>query len=122
MGQSNQTNILNIAEPLFLPPQKYTINLKGGRHFLSVQISAVMEDQEAFDYLVKRKPLIDDKIINILQNMTTEDLRDINGMSMLKGELLKMANNLFSPDYIDNSASNDPQPIKEILITEFVLN
>lgn len=121
-SKTDQTAVEHIEEPLFLPAQTYTVNLKDGRHYLQIEVSAMMKDQKAFDYLIARKLIIDDRIISILQNMSTEDLRSESGTYILKEQLFKMANLLFTPEFIASMDEPDRAPVKEILITKFVLN
>jgi len=118
----SQTEEVRLKEPKFTPPKSYTVNLRDGKHFLSITISAALEDEMALLYLAEREPIIDDMIISLLQDMTTEDLRNRGGMELLKREIFKKVNGVYDQDFIENSESKDRAPVKKVLITKFVLN
>ncbi|MDH5560907.1 MAG: flagellar basal body-associated FliL family protein [Deltaproteobacteria bacterium] len=120
-AKSQKENI-RLTNPHYSPKKNYTVNLKDGKHFLQIELVAAMEDEKALEYLVKREPEVDDTIISFLQELTTEDLRHSSGMDLLKRELFKKLNGIFSQEFIEDSDSGDRTPIKKVLITKFILN
>ncbi len=111
-----------LANPLYTPAKKYVVNLRDGRHFLTVQMVAALEDPDALAFLAKREPIIDDEIITLLGNLTSDDLRTPSGKALLKREIYKKMNGLFTQEFIDESEDHDATPVKKILFTEFILN
>ncbi len=118
----SQKEEVRLKNPIFTPSKKYTVNLRDGKHFLSIDIAAALEDENALLYLASREPIIDDMIISLLQDMTTEDLRQRGGVEILKQEIFKKINGVFDQEFIENSETKDRMPVKRILITKFVLN
>ncbi len=118
----SQKEEVKMANPVFTPPKSYTVNLRDGKHFLQIELSAAMEDPNALLFLAGREPMIDDMIISMLQDLTTEDLRSRGGMELLKRELFKKVNGMFTQEYIEMSESKDRTPVKKVLITKFILN
>lgn len=121
---TNKTNeIVKIPDdPLFTPVQAYTVNMRDGKHFLKISIIAVLEDIEALTYLNGRMPLVDDMIITLLHNTTAEDLRTSVGVELLKREIFKKVNSVFTQEFIQGSDTKDRTPVKKILFKEFLLN
>lgn len=117
-----QGDPLKMANPIFTPPTEYTVNLRDGKHFLKMSLVAVLEDPSAMVYLAQRMPLIDDMVISLLHNMTTEDLKTPAGIELLKRELYKKANSIFTREFIMESESQDQFPVKKILFKEFLIN
>ena len=117
-----QGDPLKMTNPIFTPPTEYTVNLRDGKHFLKMSLVAVLEDPKALGYLSLRMPLIDDMVISLLHNMTTEDLKTPAGIELLKRELYKKANSIFSREFIMESDTQDQFPVKKILFKEFLIN
>lgn len=111
-----------ITNPIYTPPKKYVVNLRDGRHFLTVTFVAVLEDPEALAFLQSREFVIDDIVISYLGTMTSEEIRDQAGKELLKNELYKKVNNVFTQSFYDDSDTKDYQPVKNVLFTEFILN
>ncbi|MCP4297188.1 MAG: flagellar basal body-associated FliL family protein, partial [Proteobacteria bacterium] len=82
-NSAQQKDVTKLINPLFTPPKEYNINLRDGKHFLKVEIQAVMEDETVLEYLAMREPIIDDMVITLLGNMTTETLRTPAGRELL---------------------------------------
>lgn len=118
----SQKEEVKLENPVFTPPKSYTVNLRDGKHYLQIELSAAMEDPNALMFLAGREPMIDDMIISMLQDLTTEDLRSRGGMELLKRELFKKVNGMFTQEYIEMSESKDRTPVKKVLITKFILN
>ena len=122
MEAKSQDEEVKLTNPRFSPPKSYTVNLRDGKHFLNIQLSAAVEDENALFFLAGREYIIDDMIITMLQDLTTENLRTRAGVEILKRELYKKINGLFTQEFIDASETKDRKPVKKILITKFVLN
>ena len=121
ISQKGQTSIVKLKEPKYTPPRVYTVNLRDGKHFLKIELVAVLEDPEALLFLNKREPIIDDMIIEYLQNLETKNLRKRGGMDIMKRDLFRMVNSVFTQDFIESSGG-DRTPIKKVLVTKFILN
>lgn len=121
-GASSQNEPLKLANPLFTPARNYTVNLRDGKHFLKISVVAVLEDPNALTFLGQRMPVIDDMVISLLHNATSDDLRTAAGIDILKRELYKKINNTFTQEFIDESESKDTTPVKKILFKEFLIN
>ena len=98
------------------------VNLRDGRHFLTIKMVAALEDPEALSFIATREPIIDDMIISLLSNLTSEDLNTPSGKALLKREIYKKVNSVFTQTFIDDSETHDATPVKKILFTEFILN
>lgn len=122
ISASTEKDITKLTDPIYTPAKKYVVNLRDGRHFLTIQMVAALEDSDALVYLMSREPIIDDMIISLLGNLTSEDLRTSSGKALLKREIFKKINSLFTQEFIDDSESHDATPVKKILFTEFILN
>ncbi|OGG95238.1 MAG: hypothetical protein A2527_08685 [Candidatus Lambdaproteobacteria bacterium RIFOXYD2_FULL_50_16] len=122
IASTSQGEAVKLINPVFTPPRKYTVNLRDGKHFLSVKLVAALEDPNALIFLAQREYLIDDIVITFLQNLTTEDLRTRAGTELVKREIFKKVNGIFDQEFIDASETKDRTPVKKILITEFILN
>ena len=122
INQSAQKSVVKLENPKYTPPKVYTVNLRDGKHFLKIELVAVLEDEQALAFLNDRVPIIDDMIIGYLQNLTTNELRKRSGMDLMKRELFKKVNSVFTQDFIDSTSSNDRTPVKKILVTKFILN
>ena len=120
--QEEQKEAAKLTNPLYTPAKKYTVNLRDGRHFLNVKLVAALEDPDALSYLAEREPIIDDMIVSLLGNKTTDDLRTPSGKDLLRREIHKKVNSVFSQEFINDSDTIDQTPVKQILFTEFILN
>ena len=118
----SQNEPLKMSNPLFTPARSYTVNLRDSRHFLKISLVAVVEDPNALAYLGGRIPVIDDIVISLLHNAVTDDLRTTAGIDILKRELYKKINSMFTQEFIDASESKDVTPVKKILFKEFLIN
>lgn len=122
MEAASQDEEVKMTNPKFSPSKSYTVNLRDGKHFLNMSVSVAVEDENALLYLISREPIIDDMVITMLQDLTTQNLRTRAGVEILKRELYKKINGLFDQNFIDSSETKDRKPVKKILITKFVLN
>ena len=121
MQDVTQTTEGQLENPIFSETLQFTVNLKDGKRFLRVSMKAVLEDPLALEFLMFRVPLIKDAIITTLQNKTTVDLRDHNGILNLKRDIRRKLNNLFTEEFIKDSDSKDRTPVKKILFEEYLL-
>lgn len=122
ISAASEKEISKLANPIYTPAKKYVVNLRDGRHFLTISMVAALEDQEAVFFLATREPIIDDMMISLLGNLTSDDLKTPSGKALLKREIYKKINGLFTQEFIDESESHDATPVKRILFTEFILN
>lgn len=122
IAAASQMDASKLTDPKYTPPKKYVVNLRDGRHFLTVEIVAALEDPAALAFLATREPIVDDMIISLLGNLTSDDLRTPSGKELLKREIYKKVNSVFTQEFIDKSKTHDPTPVKKILFTEFLLN
>jgi flagellar protein FliL len=113
-----------IVYPLFTPSRNYTINLRDGKHLLHLSLVAVLEDDdwEAFVFLTDQYSLFDDMVTSFVSDMTAEDLETHAGTDLLKRELLKKTNNLFTKEILNELESGNTQPVKEILFSQFLID
>ena len=116
-----QKDVTRLTNPIFTPPREYNINLRDGKHYLRIEIQAVVEDPKVLVYLSQREPIINDMVITLLGNMTTQTLRTIAGRELFKKEIWKKINSLFTQDFIDQSETGDVTPVKSVLVTKFIL-
>jgi len=122
IASASQKEAEKLTDPKYTPAKKYVVNLRDGRHFLTIQLVAALEDPEALSFLSTREPIIDDMIISLLGNLTSDDLKAPSGKALLKREIYKKINSLFTQEFIDKSDDHDTTPVKKILFTEFILN
>lgn len=107
-------------EPQFTKPFTYTVNLADGKHMLQISLKAMMYDQMAIDYLMARKLIIDDKVAAMLSTWTLDKLNTRSGLELLRREIYKELNSVFEQSFIEQSESKDRNPVKGVLISEFV--
>jgi flagellar basal body-associated protein FliL len=110
-----------IREPIYTEPLSYTVNMKNGRNYIHLKIQAIAQDPMAIAFLEARTPLIDDKLITLLRGKLPQDIKTRTGLELLKREMYIEFNKLFPQAFIDQSASKDRMPIKDILIIEFFI-
>ncbi len=122
ISAASEKETSKLTNPTYTPAKKYVVNLRDGRHFLTIKMVAALEDPEALLFLMTREPIIDDMMISLLGNLTSEDLQTTSGKALLKREIYKKINSLFTQEFIDDSDSRDATPVKKILFTEFILN
>ncbi|MBU2514801.1 flagellar basal body-associated FliL family protein [bacterium] len=119
---ATQKEASKLANPIYSPAKKYVVNLRDGRHFLTIKLVVAMEDPEALEFIASREPIIDDMILSLLGNLTSEDINTPSGKTLLKREIYKKINSVFTQKFIDDSDTRDTTPVKKILFTEFILN
>ena len=110
-----------IEKPLYTEPFIYTVNMRNGRNYIHVKLQAITQDPLAISFLEARTPLIDDRLITLLRGKLPQDIKTRTGLEMLKQEMFIEFNKMFPQEFIDQSASKDRMPIKDILITEFFI-
>ncbi len=108
-------------KPLYSDPFSYTTNMKNGQNYIHIMLRVVVHDPMAITFLEGRIPLIDDKIINLLKAKQPQDIKTRTGLELLKQELFIEFNKMFPQEFIDQSASKDRMPVKDILINEFFI-
>lgn len=121
MEDTNQMADQKMINPLFSEPLEFTVNLRDGRRYLKVTMRVALNEEAALTYMNGRLPILKDLVITTLQNKTSAELRNLDGVDRLKMELLRKANAIFTEEYITESETKDPKPIKRILFEEFML-
>ena len=116
-----QASLEPIDTPIYSDPYPYTVNMKNGRNYVHLSLRVVLKDPLAKIFLDARKPEIDDKIITLLKGKFPEELKTRAGIELLKQAIYLEFNLLFSQDFIDQSATKDRNPIKEVLVNEFFI-
>ena len=110
-----------LYNPIFSPPKSYRVLLAHHKNYLKIDLSVAVEDQNALWFLMSREPIIDGVVLNLLLQLTSEDLRTVAGLELLKRELYKKLNGLYTDEFIEASETKDRKPIKKILISKFLL-
>ena len=112
------------TNPVFTDePLEFTVNLRDRKHYLHLKIHLGMARPETKEFLLSRLPIVNDLIITTLQNKTTKDLNDPQGISHLKRSLLRKINqSVFSDEFFKEFDLDDRSPVKRILFKQFILN
>jgi flagellar basal body-associated protein FliL len=121
-NQSAQSEIIKLKNPIFLRTQQYTVNLREGKHFLTMSVVFMFQDSQLDLYLKTRIPLIDDIVVSIMKKENVANLRTRAGLELLKREIFKQVNHLILEEYIPTALNNDRSPLKDVLITDFALH
>ena len=121
-SQTAQLEIVKLNNPIFLKTQQYSVNLREGKHFLTMSIVLVYQDPQLDLFLKSRIPLIDDFVVSIMKKENVANLRTRAGLELLKREIFKQVNHLVLEEYIPTALNKDRNPLKEVLITGFALN
>ncbi len=103
---------------------EYIISLMDGKHFLRVKMVAEMEaeEEDAYDYLAQRRPLIDDMIISYFASMDSATAQSPTNIDRIKKQMKKKLNSLYDPDFLKDYPGKGKNPVKRILITKIILN
>lgn len=103
---------------------EYIISLMDGKHFLRVKMVAEMEaeEEDAFNYLAARRPLIDDMIISYFASMDSASAQSPSNIDRIKKQMKKKLNALYDPDFLKDYPGKGKNPVKRILITKIILN
>lgn len=120
--QTAQMEIVQLTNPMFLKTQQYVVNLREGKHYLTMSVSFVYQDAQLDLFLKSRIPLIDDFIVSIMKKESVENLRTRAGLELLKREIYKQINHLILEEYVPTALNKDRSPLKNVLITGFALN
>lgn len=121
-NQTAQLEIVKLKNPIFLETQQYTVNLREGKHFLTMSVVFMFQDPQLELFLTSRVALIDDFVVSILKKENIENLRTRAGLELLKREIFKQMNHLILEEYIPTALNKDRSPLKEVLITGFALH
>lgn len=117
----------NLTYYEFRPPSesngRYTVNLPAKDRFLTTKIIGKIDDPDSdvSDYLKARRPVVDEMINTRLAGLDIDSTYDPETLSRLKSELRDKLNTVFSEDFLRNYPGQG-KPIKEILITDFMVN
>ncbi|MDH4121142.1 MAG: flagellar basal body-associated FliL family protein [Deltaproteobacteria bacterium] len=99
----------------------FVVNLADGRHHLKTEISLMICEKHApkvVEYFTQRMPLVKDMILSELQVKTAEQLRDPAEREVLRKQLEKKIESLLPTKDVE---WEDRQPIKRVLMTEFII-
>ncbi|MCP4295253.1 MAG: hypothetical protein GY786_06570 [Proteobacteria bacterium] len=121
-NQIRQSEVVRLLEPKYVKSQLFTINLLGGKKYLKIKLTYALQDLYAVTFLEQKLPVLDDMVIAYIQNRTVENLRSRHGIELLKLNILKLANSVFTDGYLELSQTKDRLPVKQVLITSFFLN
>lgn len=107
-----------LENPQYLDVGSFVVNLADGRRYLKTTIQLLMSEEGARAYLEQRMPQVKDLVVAELQTLNSEQLRDPKERELLKQRLLRKVESLLpTRDY----PWDDPNPVKQVLITEFYL-
>lgn len=77
------------AEPMFLPLDPFTVNLKGAQErFTQVAITLMITDAKVVEPIKARTPVLRDRIIKVIAKKSSEDMLSIEGKEKLASEVL----------------------------------
>lgn len=95
------------------PIESFLVNIASdqGPKFLQTQMELELADPIVEDELSRKKPAIRDAIIVLLSSRSYKELREPAGMRKLRGDLLRVINNLLSTG-----------KVKDIYFTQFHFN
>lgn len=116
-----QTTLEPQGQLVFTEPFAYSVNMKNGMNYVRLLFRAELYDSSAKLFLESRIPLIDDKMISLLESKLPQDLKTRTGLEMLKQEIYIELNKLFPQEFIDQSLTKDRMPVKNIRISEFFI-
>jgi len=120
--QESIDQIRKTSNPIFSDIYSYTANLRDGQHMMRFSFRAKLFDTAAKEYLKGIRPSIDDMMLQLLKNLSAEDLRNRSGLELLKRTIHRLMNEMYTQQFIEQSSTRDRMPIKEILIVEYHLN
>jgi len=109
----------SIENPQYLELGNFVVNLADGRRYLKTNLSLLLSEEKAKEYLSLRTAEVKDLVVAELQTLTSEQLRDGKNRTLLKKSLLAKIKSLL-PNQKDANW-DDPDPVKKVLITEFYL-
>jgi len=110
------------GKPLFSKEFEFTANMAGGRNTIKLLFRATLYDTLARDYLENRSPEINDHILELLKKTKPKELRNRAGLELLKLQIFRILNAVYSDKFIELSESKDRSPVKDILITQYYVN
>ncbi len=116
-----QTEIIRESLPVWTDPHIHRVNLKGGKNIVHLAWRAKLYDANAVLYLVSRSPMVDTKLVLLLQGKSVKELRNRAGIDLLKADILREINSVFPQEFIEKSQTKDRTPVKEILIKEYFI-
>ncbi len=102
----------NVQGTLF-PMESFLVNITSdqGPKYLQAQMELELSDPSLEDEVTRKKAAIRDAIIVLLSSRSYRELREANGMKVLRVDILKSINNLLSTG-----------KIREIFFTQFHFN
>lgn len=95
------------------PIESFLVNIASdqGPKFLQTQMELELADPGVEDELSRKKPAIRDAVIVLLSSRSYKELREPSGMRKLRGDLIRIINNLLSTG-----------KVKDIYFTQFHFN
>lgn len=109
----------SIENPQYLELGNFVVNLADGRRYLKTNLSLLISEEKAKEYLSIRVAEVKDLVVAELQTLNSEQLRDGRDRTLLKKSLLAKIKSLL-PNAKD-AEWDDKDPVKKVLITEFYL-
>lgn len=98
---------------VLFPLEGFLVNITSeqGTKFLQLQMELELGDAALEEELTKKKAAVRDGVIVLLTSRTYKELREPNGIKKLRGDLLKIINNLLTSG-----------KVKDIFFTQFHFN
>lgn len=98
---------------VLMPLESFLVNLPSdqGPKFLQTQMELELADPAVEEEISRKKPMIRDAILMLLSSRTYQELRNPNGMSKLRQDLLRAVNNILTTGRV-----------KELYFTQFHFN
>jgi len=110
---------MTMENPQYLELGTFIVNLSDGRRYLKTNLSLLISEEKAKEFLTKRIPQIKDMVVAELQTVSSDQLREGLHRTKLRRALLSQVKTLL-PE-ADEMEWTDKDPIKKVLITEFYL-
>lgn len=102
------------VEPIFLPLDPFTVNLKGTQErFTQVAITLMIIDPKAVEPIKARTPVLRDRILRVIGKKTPEDMLSPEGKEKLAAEVLASVKESL-PDALRKG-------VKEVLFTNVIV-
>jgi flagellar FliL protein len=101
-------------EPVFLPLDPFTVNLKGTQErFTQVAITLMIIDPKAVDPIKARTPVLRDRILKVIGRKSAEDMLSAEGKEKLAAEVLASVK--------DSLPETLRKGVKEVLFTNVIV-
>jgi flagellar protein FliL len=101
-------------EPVYVPLDPFTVNLKGGGQYLQTAITLQMDDDKQSERLKTYMPSVRSRVLLLLSNKTADEIADDEGKKVLKTQIIETIKEPFTE-------SAKPIGITDALFTAFVI-